>query len=106
MSSTRTVSIKLTNNQTGGSLTANVPVGGHWQPIAEAFAGATGSLSQQGGIVASVIEFHEPGLAGNVTLVTGPTSGPSYSLRPNDPPLKVNNGQPLNITSWMIFVTV
>ncbi|ERF68442.1 hypothetical protein EPUS_03760 [Endocarpon pusillum Z07020] len=92
------VSVKVTNNQTGKSATNGIPVNGRQQTIAAVF----GSSFPDNKVVASVIEVQKPAEAVGVTIITGPANGPYQTVRGDGTPLKVNNGAELDISSWVI----
>ena len=92
------VSIKVTNNQTGKNVTNAIPVNGKQQSIAAVFSGSF----SDGKVVVSVIEVQKPAEATGVNIITGPTDGAWLTVKSDATPLKVNNGSPLDITNWNI----
>lgn len=92
------VSVKVTNNQSGKSATVGIPVNGRQQTIAAAF----GSSFPDRKVVASVIEVQKPAEAVGVNILAGPADGPYQPVRGDGTPLKVNNGAELDISSWII----
>jgi hypothetical protein len=92
------VSVKVTNNQSGKSATNGIPVNGRQQTIAAPFSG----FFPDGKVIATVIEVQKPAEATGVNIVTGPADGPYQPLKGDGTPLKVNNGAELDISSWII----
>ena len=95
------VSIKVTNNQSGKSATNGVPINGQQQTIVAVFGGSFPDNK----VIVSVIEVQKPAEATGVNIVTGPPEGPHQQLRGDGTPLRVNNGAELDISNWIITAT-
>ncbi|KAF7507720.1 hypothetical protein GJ744_010149 [Endocarpon pusillum] len=95
------VSVKVTNNQTGHGATHGIPVNGKQQTIASVFGGDFPDHK----VVASVIEVQKPAEAVGVKIVAGPPGGSSHEVKGDGTPLKVNNGAELDISNWVITAT-
>lgn len=92
------VSVKVTNNQTGKSATNQIPVNGRQQTIAAAF----GSFFPDGKVIVSSIEVQKPAEADGVNIVAGPPEGPYHAVKGDGTPLKVNDGAEKDISDWII----
>ena len=95
------VAVKVTNNQSGKSATNQVPINGKQQSIGAVFSGSF----PDGKVIASVIEVQKPAEAQGVEIKAGPANGPFNTVKSDGTPLKTNEGQPLDITGWVIGAT-